>query len=329
MAIQKCILLGAVLILVFATAFASPALSETLTVDCTKGETLAKAVARAKPGDTIRVTGTCKENVTITTDRLTLDGQGSAILDGGSVGKESTVMVSEDFLPLFEGVLTIAGARGVIIKGFTIQHGADGITCKGGAMCSVRNTTMQDNADEGIQVSQNAMAEIINCTVRRNSEWGIVVVDSSSVVFDGTIITNNNGRSGIGIFGASSASLFGEVTIQAHNNALHGIEINGASNMFTVRGTISVGKNGRDGISVGSNSNLFDFGATFLAKANGRAGLRVDDSAGVTLSKSIITDNGTDVALSFGARATLKGNTIGTITCDKSSMIRGDVACPK
>ena len=41
------------------------------------------------------------------------------------------------------------------------------------------------------------------------------------------------------------------------------------------------------------------------------------------------SDNGTDVDLSFGARATLKGSTIGTITCDKSSMIRGDVTCPK
>ncbi len=40
MAIQKCMLLGAVLILVFATAFTSPAVSETLTVDCTKGETI-------------------------------------------------------------------------------------------------------------------------------------------------------------------------------------------------------------------------------------------------------------------------------------------------
>ena len=75
--------LGKLLILVVIMAVASPAMAETLTVDCTRGETLSKAVERAKPGDTIQVTGTCKETVVITTDRLTLDGQGSAILDGG------------------------------------------------------------------------------------------------------------------------------------------------------------------------------------------------------------------------------------------------------
>ncbi len=100
MAIQKRIPLRVVLILTVVMAFASSVLAETLTVDCTKGETLTKAVERAKPGDTIQVTGTCKETVTITTDRLTLDGQGSAILDGGSVGKAGVVF-SESILPVY------------------------------------------------------------------------------------------------------------------------------------------------------------------------------------------------------------------------------------
>ena len=203
MTIQKHISFAALLILVVVIAVANPVLAETLTVDCTKGETLAKAVERAKPGDTIQVTGTCKETVTITTDRLTLDGQGSAILDGGSVGKSGAVVLSSPmtgFLPFFEGVLTIVGARGVTITGFTIQHGVDGITCKGGATCIVRNTILQDNGDEGIQVSHNSAAEVADCTLQRNGEWGIVVFDNSSVLFHGNLVSNNNGFSGIGLF---------------------------------------------------------------------------------------------------------------------------------
>jgi hypothetical protein len=50
-------------------------------------------------------------------------------------------------------------------------------------------------------------------------------------------------------------------------------------------------------------------------KQNKRAGLQVDGGANVIMNKAVITDNGTDVALTFGSRATLQGNTIGTITC--------------
>ena len=52
-------------------------------VKCDNGQTLTEALRKAKPGDTLQVTGTCQERVTITTDRLTLDGGGSAVLDGG------------------------------------------------------------------------------------------------------------------------------------------------------------------------------------------------------------------------------------------------------
>ena len=153
--------------------------------------------------------------------------------------------------------------------------------------------------------------------------------DNSSVLFHGTIASNNNGFSGIGPFRNSTANTYGDVSIQANNNARHGIIAATSSNMFTNRGVISVEHNAGHGVLVWGGT-LFGFkGAIFIAKHNKRTGLRADDGADVTLHKSIITDNGTDVALSFGSRATLKGSTIGTITCDKSSMIRGDIACPK
>jgi hypothetical protein len=43
-----------------------------------------------------------------------------------------------------------------------------------------------------------------------------------------------------------------------------------------------------------------------------------------------ITGNGTDVVLLFGSLGTFNGNTIGTITCDETVLLRGDtgVICP-
>src|SRR5215211_4746020 len=55
-------------------------------IECDKGQTLTDALKKAKPSNTLQVTGTCQERVTITTDRLTLDGGGSAVLDGGGGG---------------------------------------------------------------------------------------------------------------------------------------------------------------------------------------------------------------------------------------------------
>ena len=81
-------------------------------VNCDRGKNLAEVLAKANPGDTIRVTGTCFERVSIQTDRITLDGQGAATLDGGG-GPASE----------FDGVVIIDGASGITIQGFTVQNG--------------------------------------------------------------------------------------------------------------------------------------------------------------------------------------------------------------
>ena len=73
-------------------------------------------------------------------------------------------------------------------------------------------------------------------------------------------------------------------------------------------------------------------GAIFRGGLNVRnngTGVRTADGAGVLWFISIppnpssITGNGTDVELSFGARATFDGVAVGTITCDPTVLIRG------
>jgi hypothetical protein len=66
---------------------------------CDKGGTIADALKHADPGDTILVSGVCRERVTITTDGITLDGQGSAVVDGGGGGPQD-----------FTAVVTVKGA---------------------------------------------------------------------------------------------------------------------------------------------------------------------------------------------------------------------------
>ena len=109
----------------------------------------------------MKVTGTCHERVTITTDRLTLDGGGSAVLDGGGGSPAE-----------FEGVVTIDGAHGVTLTGFTIQNGpGEGILGQRGAAFTVLDTTVQDNAGIGIAVGGGSTAELTDCAMRRNLVW--------------------------------------------------------------------------------------------------------------------------------------------------------------
>ena len=55
-------------------------------VDCSSG-TIADALSEAQPGDTIMITGTCDEAVAVNKDDITLDGGGSAVIDGAGIDR--------------------------------------------------------------------------------------------------------------------------------------------------------------------------------------------------------------------------------------------------
>ena len=175
-------------------------------VKCDKGQTLTEALRKAKPGDTLQVTGTCQERVTITTDRLTLDGGGSAVLDGGGGGPTE-----------FEGVVTIDGAQGVTLTGFTIQNGpGEGILGVRGAAFAVQHTTVQNNAAAGIAI---AMARRPTSPIARSTAtgFGIDVFTSSSAILRGTITSSQNTGNGAAVNGRSMLEIRG-AQVQLNDN---------------------------------------------------------------------------------------------------------------
>src|SRR2546428_13432208 len=124
--------MGTLGMLVGIVAMASPALGSTHHVNCdVPGQTITKALKTAQPGDTIRVRGTCEETVTMTTDRVTLDGGGMAILQGPGGGQPGDMS---------HGILNIVGVQGVEIRGFTVQNSAaDGMNGRQGAAVPLRD----------------------------------------------------------------------------------------------------------------------------------------------------------------------------------------------
>src|SRR5262245_61166151 len=82
-----------------------------ISLDCNVGGTIGQALDQARPGDIIQVTGTCNESVLIIKDGITLDGQGTTIVNSGS-STQSTI--------------TVDGAQRVTIQGLTAQNGDRG-----------------------------------------------------------------------------------------------------------------------------------------------------------------------------------------------------------
>jgi hypothetical protein len=184
--------------------------------------------------------------VTITTDRITLDGQGSAVLNGAGGGPAE-----------FNGVVTIDGARGVTLTGLTIQNGAgEGILGLHGAAFAVRNSTVQDNAGTGIAVGDGSTADLTDCTMQRNG-LGLDVVTNSSAILRGAINITNNGS---------------------------GMDVNGSS-FLEIRGAqVQVNNNRAGGISAGSGGGLAIFGwseaqgSTLIVDGNGGSGILLADA---------------------------------------------------
>jgi len=278
-------------------------------VKCDRGQTLTEALKKAKPGDTLQVTGTCHERVTITTDRLTLDGGGSAVLDGGGVGPTE-----------FEGVVTIDGVQGVTLTGFTVQNGpGEGILGIHGAAFAVQQTTVENNAASGIAVADGSTADLTDCTIQGNG-FGIDVFTSSSAILRGAIIISQNKGNGAEVNGQSILEIRG-AQVQMNDNG--GIGLVAGSGQVAIFGftasqgsTLTANGNGDFGIII-SGSQLtilgsdFGSGANIITAANtGVAGILV--SAGVIASpfgtgKFVIENNATGLDFRNGATAVITG----------------------
>ena len=314
--------------------------------DCSRGQPLGQALRSARAGDTIVVTGTCSEKVTITVDRLTLDGQGTAIIDGHATACH---LESE----AVEGLVEIDAAQGVVLTGLTVQNSpVDGIFLRNSAAAIIRDTTVQHNCDDGIHLAQS-VATVENAIFQENKENGMNVFNTSAVsVSNGSAAFNNNG-----LFGVqnqhSVVAVHGGASLQANNNDFMGVAVfaggrviaftgsqlsinnNVANGMLLLDGgvsaafaTIEVVNNGRQNTPDNSGITLVD-GAVF-SQTGGSLRVEHNQPIGVVAENSTMSLRMIDaqavtiqgLALRFGARATLIG-TIAPILCDATVLIQG------
>jgi parallel beta-helix repeat protein len=150
------------------------------TVDCNHGQSVARAVAKLRPGDTLVVKGRCTEHVEITEDLLnvTLDGQGTATIHGPDATRFT---------------ITVRG-RGVRITGLTVSGGDRAIAILDTGAAVVENNTIRDAVNVGVHVGRNSAARIIRNTITNVAGLGINVrLGSGADIFDNDVSQNGDG----------------------------------------------------------------------------------------------------------------------------------------
>ena len=193
------------------------------------------------------MSGTCAENVLIPEgkDGITLNGGGTATINGPNITTQATVMVR---------------AREVTIKHLTITGGYDGIWVVMGGHARIEENTIQGAARNGVSVGMGSAAQIINNTIQNNLSDGVAVNESSAArigvltTFDTETYPNtiqNNGESGILVTRSSSALIVGNTIT---NNTLDGVRVVRASHADIANNTIDDNK--ENGILVSMNSGV-------------------------------------------------------------------------
>ena len=224
------------------------------TVDCEAGETIANAMSQAHAGSTIVISGTCEEAVVVTHDGITLDGGGTAVIDGADIDRWA---------------IDVTGRQKVTIKGLTVENGHE----------------------NGIAITETSGVWLQDVTVRntrRHKDYqadghGIFVGHASSVVLTGTIVADGNAGNGITVWQSGNALAIGNYTprgtpfprasIQTNGNGEQGIFRGGSSSFaafsnFDDNTTVHAKENTYSGISVQQSSSFIIAGGADLESTN-------------------------------------------------------------
>ena len=227
----------------------SSANAATLNVDCDAGNTIASVYATIKPGDTVLVSGLCKEQVNIPPEvtRVTFDGQKKTTIQhpGGQQASPHAFYNR---------------GKEITIKNFTVTGGQDGIHLSGPASAVIDGNLVTKNSGRGIHIDKGSIARILNTTVEQSGGIGIDVT-GASYAYIGVFIPRvpalapntirNNGGPGINIERTSGAWIVGN-TISGNKDS--GITVHRNAQADVIANTIN--GNGGDAITVTYNSGV-------------------------------------------------------------------------
>ena len=182
-------------------------------------------------------------------------------LTGSLTLRNSTIRDNSD-----EGIYVDDASTALVVSSTISGNGDQGIDAKNGSSVTVENSIIRDNSDEGIFMDDDTSLTLRNSTVSGNADQGIELeVDATATIVNSTISGNDD--EGILLDGSRSTATVVNSTISG--NVDQGIFLDGPDSSAIVEQTTIIG--------------------------NDDEGILVRDRAeGVTLSRSLIGDNGVE-----------------------------------
>jgi parallel beta-helix repeat protein len=248
-------------------------------VDCNAGQKIQDKIAIAQPGDTILVNGTASENVAILAEtvRITLDGQGKAVIEAPAKGDGFFIR-----------------GREITVRGFTITGGRDGIHLSGvaaGASANIVGNTIRKTGRHGIHLDHSSVGRIAGNTIEGAGAHGIDIAEGSVArigyllrpLGHGPNTVRGCGEHGIAVTRGSSARIVGN-TLEGNKGS--GVYVSRHSHADVMGSAIS--GNGGNGITATHNSGvnldneekLFDLGANRTDPNSKNAGFGLSGAVG-------------------------------------------------
>jgi hypothetical protein len=287
-----------------------------ITVDGAQGITIRGVTIRNASGEGIL--GLHGANMVVQNARVEHTTTGLGLSNSSAEVTESTFKHNEIGIDAYSASTVIFRGEVEIAQ----NVGGESLTLNGNSFAEIRGGHLQvNNNGTGIIISANSTLTIFGfqasqgsrLTTNGNQGPGIVIAHGQLFVAGATlqpggIVVTSSGNAGPGLFlteNASLASPFGAGKFVIENNPVGMHFEQGSSAIIT--GGLNVKNNAVAGIEADDASLIF---------------------ASIPPNPSTILSNGTDVILSFGARSTINGVAVGTMTCDGTVLSRGTKVCP-
>jgi len=316
---RRMILATAVALTAIGALPTASAQSNTFTVDCNRGQTIARALELGdfrKPV-VINLRGTCREFVTVTRAYVTLRGDPAAEIVAPDNGRD-LLTVSADRLTLEN--LTLTGG----LTGLSLDHGpsfyADKVVIQDASQMGVRvrvgdarinNCTVQRSGNVGVYLVRGGTAILGGCQVLDSGQAGVSVTQNSFVNINRSTIMRS-GAQGVVLAQGSGASIANGTTIA--ENEGNGVDVS-QSQLLVIGGPDTRANTIRDngGFGIGGHSSSIGIDENKIT-GNAREGVMGYIGTTLVLHGNVISNNGASGVTSMGnslvqiGRATIENN---------------------
>ena len=177
-----------------------PAAAKPRIVDCDAGDSLQEAIdagaGSAKPIDIV-LSGNCYENIRITRDNVSIDGDYDATIIGNMrlYAADNFNLVNVKLTGPGDGIRVVNG-RARLIDVHIAQNEAAGVNVRQSGMVVLDNCIVEENTEGGVIVD-NASARFRDSTIENNGGEGIFVTNNGFLRFDGGSVIHHENGSGI------------------------------------------------------------------------------------------------------------------------------------